>query len=366
MTAAATFGSGRVRIAIDAMGGDHAPGEIVRGAILASRESADADLILVGREEEIRPHLDGARLEIVDAREVVTMEDGPLTPLRRKKDSSIRVCANLVAEGSASAFVSAGNTGAAWTSARMVMKMVEGVDRPALAAVFPRLSGHTLILDVGANVDSKPAHLRQFAVMGHFYSQMLFGLDRPRVGLLSIGEEIGKGNEVTKETYRVLAATGLNFVGNAEGRDVFNGNVDVVVCDGFTGNVVLKASEALAEMITTALREELTSTLMGKIGGLLASRNFDNLKKRLDYAEYGGAPLVGVRGGCVICHGRSDARAIKNAVRVAKDFVEQRINEKIREKMIKLHDEERAQGLIDEEANSSAISGVGGESGQRP
>lgn len=339
-----------LRIAIDAMGGDHAPQEVVRGAVLALREDPSIELLLVGREEEVGPQLSRdelgiSRLEIVHAPEVVTMEDAPVAPLRRKKGSSIRICANLVAEGRASAFVSAGNTGAAWTSARVVMGMIEGVSRPALATVLPRLEGQTLLLDVGANVDSKVQYLREWAVMGHFYSQMLTGLDHPRVALLSIGEEEGKGNEMTRETYSVLKATGLNFIGNAEGRDIYNGNADVVVCDGFTGNVVLKASEAVAEMITQAIREELSRTLRGRIGGLLSIPAYRNLRKRLDYEEYGGAPLLGVRGGCVICHGRSDRRAIKNAIRVARDFVENRIDEKIREKIGKLHVEERAEGL---------------------
>ena len=335
-----------IRIAIDAMGGDHAPDAIVEGAVLAAATHADLRLILVGREDDLRRelsrHPSSPNVEVAHASEVVTMEDTPLAPLRRKKDSSIRVAANLVASGNASAIVSAGNTGAAWTSARMVMGMIEGVNRPALAAVFPRRQGHTLVLDVGANVDSKVQHLREFAVMGHFYAQMLFGIDEPRVGLLSIGEEEGKGNDLTKETFAVLQGTGLNFIGNAEGRDVYNGNADVVVCDGFTGNVVLKASEALAEVIQETLREELMKTTRGKLGGLLAKPAYASLKKRLDYAEYGGAPLLGVRGGCVICHGRSDARAIKNAIGVAREFVENRIDEKIRQRIVDLHAREDA------------------------
>jgi glycerol-3-phosphate acyltransferase PlsX len=242
-----------------------------------------------------------------------------------------------VAEGRADAFVSAGNTGATWTSARAVMGMIEGVSRPALAAIVPSSKGHTLLLDVGANVETKPAHLREFAVMGHFYAQMLFGGSEPRVGLLSIGEEEGKGNELTKETYRVLKETGLNFIGNAEGRDVYNGNADVVVCDGFVGNVVLKASEALGEMVNRTLREELSRTFRRKIGAFLAASAFDGLKKRMDYSEYGGAPLLGVKGGCIVCHGRSNAKAIKNAVRVAYDFARNRIDEKIRAKVLELH-----------------------------
>jgi len=350
-----------IRIAVDAMGGDHAPHEVVLGVLEAAEQFSSTQLILVGREEAIRQEVSSVRpslpenLDIVNASEVVTMDDPPLTPLRRKKDSSIRVCANLVAEGRADAFVSAGNTGAAWTSARMVMKMIEGVDRPALAAVLPRLGGHTVMLDVGANVDSKPHHLREFAVMGHFYAQMILGIEHPRVGLLSIGEEAGKGNELTRETYRVLEATGLNFIGNAEGRDVFNGNADVVVCDGFIGNAVLKASEALAEMITKALREELMSTVRGRIGGLISRGAYRNLKKRMDYAEYGGAPLLGVRGGCVICHGRSDARAIRNAIRVARDFVENDTGEKIRQKIRDLHAEEKAEGLATDIREGSPV-----------
>lgn len=332
------------------MGGDHAPIEIVQGAVLAARNDRDLHLLLVGRQEDLERELGSIsavpdRIELVHAPEVVTMDDTALSPLRRKKNSSIRICANLVAEERASAFVSAGNTGAAWTSARMVMGMIEGVSRPALATVLPRLQGETLLLDVGASVDSKPQHLREWAVMGHFYAQMLTGNPDPRVALLSIGEEEGKGNEVTRETYRVLKATGLNFIGNAEGRDIYNGNADVVVCDGFTGNVVLKASEALAEMITRALREELMKTAMGRIGGLLSRGAYRNLRKRMDYAEYGGAPLLGVRGGCVICHGRSDRRAIKNAIRVARDFVANRIDEKIRKKITDLHAKELAEGL---------------------
>jgi glycerol-3-phosphate acyltransferase PlsX len=339
-----------VRIALDAMGGDHAPAEIVRGALLAAKELS-VEIILVGRVEDVRKELAAAGgtpsgIEIVDAREVVEMDDTALAPLRRKRNSSVRVCANLVAEGRANAFVSAGNTGATWTSARAVMGMIEGVSRPALAAVLPSLSGHTLLLDVGANTDVKPNHLREFAVMGHFYAQMLFGLDAPRVGLLSIGEEEGKGNDLTKETYRVLKETGLNFIGNAEGRDVFNGNADVMVCDGFTGNVVLKASEALGEYVSKTLKEEMTRTLPRKIGGLLAKSAFDDLKRRMDYSEYGGAPLLGVKGGCIVCHGRSNAKAIKNAIRVAREFAVNHIDEKIQVLISDLHTREHGSSVL--------------------
>ena len=339
-----------VCIALDAMGGDHAPAEVVKGAVLAAAEFA-VEIILVGQEDVVRRELAAAggmprNISVFDAREVVTMEDTALAPLRRKRNSSVRVCANLVAEGKANAFVSAGNTGATWTSARAVMGMIEGVSRPALATVLPSLKGHTLLLDVGANVDAKPNHLREFAVMGHFYAQMLFDMDAPRVGLLSIGEEEGKGNELTKETYRVLKETGLNFIGNAEGRDVFNGNADVVVCDGFIGNVVLKASEALGEFVSTTLRQEMTKTLPRKIGGLLAKSAFEGLKKRMDYSEYGGAPLLGVKGGCIVCHGRSNAKAIKNAIRVARNFAINRIDEKIMTKVNDLHKREHDSSVL--------------------
>src|SRR5947209_12080830 len=334
-----------VRIALDAMGGDHAPSEVVKGALLAAAEFA-VEIILVGQEDVVRKELAAAgettprNIDVVDAREVVEMDDTAIAPIRRKRNSSIRVCANLVAEGRADAFVSAGNTGATWTSARVVMGMIEGVSRPALAAILPNVKGHTLLLDVGANVDAKPNHLREFAVMGHFYAQMVFGIDSPRVGLLSIGEEEGKGNELTKEVFRVLRETGLNFIGNAEGRDVYNGNADVVVCDGFIGNVVLKASEALGEMITRTIREELTRNLRRKIGGLLAKSAFDELKARMDYSEYGGAPLLGVKGGCIVCHGRSNAKAIKNAIGLARNFALNKIDEKIMAKVNDLHKRE--------------------------
>lgn len=339
------------RIALDAMGGDHAPDEIVKGALLAVEEYPALSITLVGREEVLREKLGGSvppRIDIADAREVVDMTDNALAPLRRKRNSSIRVCANLVSEKKADAMVSAGHTGASMTSAYKVLGMIEGVSRPALAAILPSqaAAGHTVILDVGANVDSKASYLREFAVMGHFYAQMIFGLDSPRVGLLSIGEEEGKGNELTKETFRVLKETGLNFIGNAEGRDVFNGNADVIVCDGFIGNVVLKASESLGEMVSKMLRSEVTRTPVRKAGALLLRGAFDDIKKRMDYSEYGGAPLLGVNGGCIVCHGRSNAKAIKNAVRVARDFAMNRLDTRIREKISDLHTREHDSGIL--------------------
>ncbi|HVS33398.1 MAG TPA: phosphate acyltransferase PlsX [Thermoanaerobaculia bacterium] len=343
------------RIALDAMGGDHAPDEIIKGALLALAE-LPVLITLVGREEVLRERLQAlsstvpAGIDVVDAREVVEMDDNALAPLRKKRNSSIRVCANLVQEGKADAMVSAGHTGATMTSAYKVLGVIEGVSRPALAAILPSATGHTVLLDVGANVDSKPAHLREFSVMGHFYAQMIFGIAHPRVGLLSIGEEEGKGNELTKETFRVMKETGLNFIGNVEGRDVFNGNADVVVCDGFIGNVVLKASESLGEFVSRTLREEVTRGPMRKVGALLLKSAFDDLKKRMDYSEYGGAPLLGVNGGCIVCHGRSSPKAIKNAIRVARDFALNRIDTKIRSKIGDLHKREHDSALIAEAA----------------
>ena len=333
------------------MGGDHAPDEIVKGALLAVAEYPVA-ITLVGRQEVLDEKLKAlagsvpSHIDIVDAREVVTMEDNALAPLRKKRNSSIRVCANLVAEKRADAMVSAGHTGASMTSAYKVLGMIEGVGRPALAAILPSAKGHTVLLDVGANVDTKPNHLREFAVMGHFYAQMIFGIAEPRVGLMSIGEEEGKGNELTRETFRVMKETGLNFMGNAEGRDVFNGNADVIVCDGFIGNVVLKASESLGEMVGTMLRTEVTRTASRKIGALILKGAFDDIKKRMDYSEYGGAPLLGVNGGCIVCHGRSNAKAIKNAVRVAHDFATNEIDAKIRAKITDLHNREHASAVL--------------------
>jgi len=337
------------RIALDAMGGDNAPDEIVKGALRALEEYPAVTILLVGREEVLREKLGNSipsRIELVDAREVVDMTDNALAPLRRKRNSSIRVCANLVAEGRADAMVSAGHTGAAMTSAYKVLGTIDGVSRPALAAILPNAKGHVVLLDVGANVDAKPEYLREFAVMGHYYAQMIFGIAEPRVGLLSVGEEEGKGNQMTKETFRIMKETGLNFMGNAEGRDVFNGNADVIVCDGFTGNVVLKASESLAEMMGKMIKEELTRSTTRKIGALLAKGAFTDLKRRTDYSEYGGAPLLGVKGGCIISHGRSNAKAIMNAIRVAHDFATNRVDAKIREKISDLHTREHEVALV--------------------
>ena len=330
-------------IAVDAMGGDFAPRAAVQGAALAASEDGIA-VRLVGRRELLERELDriGAdreHIEVVDAKDVVGMDE-PATAVRRKRSSSVAVCADLVREGAAQAMVTAGNTGAAMVAAKLLVGTVEGVDRPALAAVFPNRRGRTVVLDVGANVDSRPAHLRQFAVMGHFYAQEVIGTTRPRIGLLSIGEEDQKGNDVTRDAGKALAATGLNYVGNVEGRDVFNGSTDVVVCDGFVGNVLLKSAEAMAELVVGMVREELLRTSRTRVGGWLARPAFLNFKRRTDYTEYGAVPLLGVRGGCFIGHGRSNSKAIRNAILRAAEFCEADLATKIEAKIAVLHAEE--------------------------
>jgi glycerol-3-phosphate acyltransferase PlsX len=322
------------RIAVDAMGTDLAPGPEVEGAVQAARAGL-AEVLLVGPQEALKRELShrdarGLPIEIIHASETVTMEDAAAKAFRRKRDSSIRVTARLVREGKADGMISAGNTGAVMTTAKIVLGTLEGVDRPALAAVFPTSQGTAaVLLDVGANVDCKPHHLEQFAVMGEVYYRAIFGVDRPRVGLLSIGEEEHKGNDLTREALALLRQLPVDFVGNVEGRDLYNGRVEVIVCDGFIGNVALKISEGLVEAVSSLLKEALSSTLSSKVGYVLARKAFKVFKKRVDYSEYGGAPLLGVRGVCIICHGGSNANAIKNAIRVAAEFAEGKVNEKI-------------------------------------
>jgi glycerol-3-phosphate acyltransferase PlsX len=333
-----------VRIAVDAMGGDHAPQVNVDGAIAAAREFGIRTL-LVGRTSELEGLLRGAgyrgsEIELVEAPEVISMHEPATAALRRKRNSSIRIAANCVRDGRAAGLVSAGHTGAAMVSAKMVVGSIEGVDRPALAAILPNLTGHCLLLDVGANPDAKTQHFKEFAVMGSIYAQLVFGKASPSIGLMSIGEEDSKGTDRTKEAFKVLKETGLRFVGNVEGRDVFNGRVDVIVTDGFTGNVILKVSESLSEMVEKLLREEIKRTLQSSVGFLLSRPAFRRFKSRLDYSEYGGAPLLGVRGCVIICHGRSSAKAIKNAIRFAAEFSRQGLAEKIQSSIAELHSRE--------------------------
>ena len=323
-------------IAVDAMGGDHAPQSEVEGALLAAGEHG-VRVLLVGQEDVLRAELarhqtDRLPVEVLAASQVIAMGENPVRALRKKRDSSLHVAARSAQEGRADGVVTAGNTGAAMAIVKTTLGMLPGVDRPALASVFPTKRGTpSVLLDVGANVDCKPQHLQQFAIMGEVYYRVMFGEPRPRVGLLSIGEEASKGNEVVRETHRRLKESSLSFdfVGNVEGRDVYTGDVHVVVCDGFIGNVALKISEGLVDALVSMLKEALGSTLSAKVGSLLSRQAYEDFKKRVDYTESGGVPLLGVKGVCVICHGRSNANAIKNAIRVAADFSSRGINEKI-------------------------------------
>ncbi|BAF59927.1 MAG: phosphate acyltransferase PlsX [Pelotomaculum sp.] len=322
-----------MKIAIDAMGGDYAPREIVKGALLAA-EQYRLNIILVGDEEQLRAELGrsnaGGLVNIVHAPEVIEMREHPAVAVRRKKNSSIVKATQLVRDGEASALVSAGSTGAAMAAALFGLGRIKGIDRPAIAGVLPNEKGLTVLLDAGANVDCKPYHLLQFGVMGYLYAKKIFGITCPRVGLLSNGEEETKGNEVTLAAYHLLQKAGINFVGNIEGRDLFNGNVDVAVCDGFVGNVVLKAGEGLAGALFKIMKEEISKSWLAKIGTVMAEPALKGFKSRLDYAEYGGAPLLGVNGISIICHGSSTAKAVKNAIRVARESVENRLLEDIR------------------------------------
>jgi phosphate acyltransferase len=322
-------------IAVDAMGGDHAPKSEVEGAIRAAAE-LDVRVILVGQEDVIRQELSkhsgysSLPIEIRHAAEVITMEDSAAKAVRSKKNSSIHVSARLVRDGEAQGFVSAGNTGAVMATAKMIQGMVRGVQRPALASAFPTLKGTpVVVVDVGANVDSTPTMLAQFAVMGEIYSRSIFHIRSPRVGLLSIGEEEHKGNELTRGATPLLKTMPIQFIGNVEGRDIYSGLADVVVCDGFIGNVALKVSEGLVEMMFSMLKESLEATVTRKLGYVLSKEAYRDFRKRVDYSEYGGAPLLGVKGISIICHGRSNPHAIKNAIRVAAEFAHGRINEKI-------------------------------------
>src|SRR5437660_5307987 len=322
-------------IALDAMGSDRAPKPEVEGAIQAARQYG-ARVLLVGPENilkaELTRHRAASRLpiEIIHASEIITMHDKAAQAVRAKRDSSIRVGLRLVRESVASGFVTAGNTGAAMATAKMVLGALPRVDRPALAAVFPTATGTAaVLLDVGANVDCKPENLEQFAVMGEIYCRSILGIKRPRVGLLSIGEEETKGNELTRESFQLLKQLPLNFVGNVEGRDLYGGRVDVIVADGFVGNVALKTSEGVVNLVRFALKEALRSTITRQVGYLLSRSAFVDFKKRLDHTEYGGAPLLGLKGVCIITHGSSNANAIKNAIRVAAEFAESNANAEI-------------------------------------
>jgi glycerol-3-phosphate acyltransferase PlsX len=326
-----------IDIVLDAMGSDKAPEPEIRGAILASR-LMDVRVHLVGPEELLRPKLrEAIRLYsrgvrpsvfLVQASEWISMDDKAALAVRSKRDSSMRVGLKMVREGRAAGFVTAGNTGAAMATAKMVLGSLSGIDRPALATSLPTTTGNPcVLLDVGANVDSDPENLVQFAVMGHVFAKNVLHRSQPRVGLLSIGEEDGKGNSLTRDTLPLLRdLKGINFIGNVEGRDLFNGHCDVVVCDGFVGNVALKTCEGTAKLLSVSLKESLKSTVTSQVGALLSRKAFGAFKKRLDYSEYGGAQLLGVRGACIVGHGSSNERAIMNGIRVAVEFAQAEVN----------------------------------------
>ena len=331
-----------IDIVVDGMGSDKAPESEIRGAIAACRQ-LDVRVLLTGPEDRLRPALKEALvdqgsggehlpIEIVQASEWISMDDKAAQAVRSKRDSSMRVGLKLVREGRAAGFFTAGNTGAAMATAKMVLGMLAGVDRPALATILPTMIGTpSLLLDVGANVDSAPEHLLQFAVMGELYARNVLHIAKPRVGLLSIGEEDSKGNAQTKETLPLLRASSLNFIGNVEGRDLFNGHADVIVCDGFVGNVALKTGEGLVKLVSSSLKESLESSVASTIGALLSQKAFKSFKKRLDYTEYGGAPLLGVRGVCIVGHGSSNEKAILNGIRVTAEFAQAKVNAGIKE-----------------------------------
>jgi len=326
--------------ALDCNGGDFAPLEIVRGGIQAARE-LKCRVYLVGDEREIRNILEKSgdygnpRLEVVNAPDNIGMDEPPSSVLR-KKNSSLYVAGRLVRDGVAQGLVSAGNTGAVLAVGKFIVGTEEEVERPAIGVALPNPKGRTVLVDVGANVDSKPKHLVQFAVIGHTYAQEILGIEKPRVGLLSIGEEEGKGNELVKETYPLLKQTGLHFLGNAEGRDIYAGTFDVIVCDGFIGNVILKASESLGFAILQMIREEINKSFLAKFGAFLLLPALNRFRKKADFTEYGGTPLLGAKKPVIITHGKANAKAIKNAIRVAAEFLTQDFNRKLVENLKRL------------------------------
>ena len=327
-----------MRIALDAMGTDRGPEEMVAGAVQAVTESA-LDVVLFGDKNILaplvnsRPEAERGRLQIVHTTEVVGMAESPIDAIRRKRDSSIVVAFESLKSGEVDAVVSAGNSGATMAAAVRSLGRLPGISRPGIASVFPTLKKPVVMMDVGANVDCRPRHLFQFGVMAAAFSEVILDIERPRVGVLSIGEEQGKGNSLVKKTDDLFRRSSLNYIGNTEGGEIFRGDVDVIVCDGFVGNVCLKISEGLAEALTGLLRMEINKSPMARIGYLLARGAFAGFKKRIDYAEYGGAPLLGLRGTGVVCHGRSNAKAIKNALLEAGSLVRNKVNDKIMERL---------------------------------
>lgn len=322
-----------IRIAVDAMGGDHAPEEIIKGCIEAVKEY-EAKILLVGDPEVIQKQLamhtyKEGYIEVVEAKEVITNDESPVAAIRQKKDSSMVVGLKLVKEKKADAFISAGSTGALLAGGTFIVGRIPGVERPALAPLIPNQKGFSLLIDCGANVDAKPSYLAQFAKMGSIYMENVIGVSKPRVGLINIGEEKEKGNALTKEAYDLIAETNVNFVGNVEAREVPHGKADVLVCDAFIGNVLLKYTEGFALSLFGIIKEELLKTTISKLGAVFAKSAFKRIKQRFDYTEYGGAPLLGLQGVVVKAHGSSNAKAIKSAVKQCIQFVGQEIVQKI-------------------------------------
>ncbi|HCS49890.1 MAG: hypothetical protein A2V45_11155 [Candidatus Aminicenantes bacterium RBG_19FT_COMBO_58_17] len=325
-----------MKIAVDAMGGDFGPRMTVKGAVRAS-EDYNLEVLLVGVEGLIKKEFDKlhstkGKVTIIDAPDPIGMGEGVFS-FRKKKKSSILVGAQLVKDKSADAFVSVGNTAAVVFISKKILGALNGVDRPALALLVPTLKGLTLLIDVGANANCLPHHLQQFAFMGRIFMEGVLGLKNPRIGLMSIGEESTKGNELTKEAFERIQASPLNFIGNVEGKDIYSGKADVIVSDGFTGNVALKASEGVVEMLFSTVRHEIMKNILARIGFFLMNKNLKRIYKKLDYSEYGGAHLLGIDGVCIIGHGRSNSNAVKNAVRVAKEFVMNKVKERIQQEL---------------------------------
>lgn len=323
-----------MRIAVDAMGGDRAPDVVVEGAIFAAQEFKD-EIILVGEkgliEEKLKTFTNiPSKISVVHASETISMKEAPAASVRRKKDSSINVAVNLVKTGKADAIVSAGNTGAVVCAASLFLGILPEIYRPGISVLLPTLKGVVQVIDVGANIDAKPEHLLQYGIMGSVYSSFVLKKKNPKVGLLNIGEEETKGTDFVKGTFSLLEKNKhINFIGNVEGRDIFVGECDVIICDGFLGNVVLKVSEGIADAIKEMLRRKLSSSIITKLGAFLSASAFKALKKEIDYSEYGGAPLLGIDGTCIIAHGGSSANAIKNAIRVARETLLQHVNQHI-------------------------------------
>ncbi|QXM05885.1 phosphate acyltransferase PlsX [Crassaminicella indica] len=337
-----------MRIAVDGMGGDHAPKEIVKGCIECINEVDDIDIFLIGQKNLIEKELekyafDSTRIKIIHASEIITNEDKPVKAVRRKKDSSMIVGLNLLKERKVEAFISAGNTGALLAGSLFNLGRIKGIDRPAIASVYPTTKGISLLVDAGANAECKARNLLEFGLMGSVYVEKVLGKENPSIGLANIGIEEGKGTQLIKESFELFKKTDLNFCGNAEVRDLPKGIVDVIVCDGFVGNVILKLTEGVAMTIMSMLKEQFTKNFINKIGAAILKGSLKEFKKNLDYTEYGGAPLLGINGAVVKAHGSSNAKAIKNAIKQAKIFVEGEVVQIINREICRIGDENNAE-----------------------